>query len=79
VVWNGSMVQQDTEVPGPTRLGDPEAPGAGPIRLQDHWNKVRYRNIWLQRLAPEAFDGGVDGGSDGGPGDGGADAGMDGG
>src|SRR5215470_10622124 len=80
VVWNGSVVQQDTEVPGPTRLGDPESPDAGPIRLQDHWNKVRYRNIWLQPLAPEASDGGVDGGTDGGPGggDAGTDAGPDG-
>jgi Domain of Unknown Function (DUF1080) len=77
VVWNGSVVQQETEVPGPTRLGDPEAPGPGPIRLQDHWNKVRYRNIWLQPLPPEAFDAGVDGGTDGGTG--GGDAGADGG
>ena len=84
VVWNGSVVQQDTEVPGPTRLGDPEAPGPGPIRLQDHWNKVRFRNVWLEKLAPEVFDGGVDagtaegdGGTDGGTGD--ADAGTDGG
>jgi hypothetical protein len=65
VVWNGSVVQQQTEVPGPTKFGDPEAPGPGPIRLQDHWNKVRYRNIWLQSLPPEAFDGGVDGGTGG--------------
>jgi len=71
VVWNGSVVQQDTEVPGPTRLGDPEGPDAGPIRLQDHWNKVRYRNIWLQPLALEPFDGGVDAG----PGDAGTDGG----
>src|SRR5262249_23710981 len=81
VVWNGSVVQQDTEVPGPTRLGDPEGPGPGPIRLQDHWNKVRYRNIWLQPLPPEVLDGGVDGGTDGGTGgeDAGVDAGPDGG
>ena len=78
VVWNGSTVQEETQVPGPTRLGDPEAPGPGPIRLQDHWNKVRYRNIWLQPLPPEAPDAGTgspDGGSDGGTG--GDDAGTD--
>jgi len=81
VVWNGSVVQQETAVPGPTRLGDPEAPGPGPIRLQDHWNKVRYRNIWIQRIAPEPFDAGVDGGTDAGTGgaDGGTDGGADGG
>ena len=67
VVWNGSLVQEDVEVPGPTRLGDPEAPGPGPIRLQDHWNKVRYRNIWIQPLAPEGTDGGTGGAPDGGP------------
>ena len=75
VVWNGSKVQENTEVPGPTRLGDSEAPGDGPIRLQDHWNKVRYRNIWLQPLSPEAPDAGApDAGTDGGT-DAGADAG----
>jgi len=68
VVWNGSVVQEDVEVPGPTRLGDPEAPGPGPIRLQDHWNKVRYRNIWIQPLAPEGVDAGTDGGMDAGTG-----------
>ncbi len=68
VVWNGTVVQEDVEVPGPTRLGDPEAPGPGPIRLQDHWNKVRYRNIWIQPLAPGGTDGGTDGGMDAGTG-----------
>ena len=59
VVWNGSMVQQDTEVSTSTNLGDPEAPGPASLRLQDHGHPVRYRNIWLQPLDP----GGVDGGS----------------
>src|SRR5262249_17349665 len=59
VVWNGSLVQQDTEVPDSTRLGDPEAPGPAPLRLQDHWNRVRFRNIWLETVLPEAPDGGV--------------------
>jgi hypothetical protein len=36
VVWNGSVVQEDVEVPGPTRLGDPRRraradPAAGPL------------------------------------------------
>jgi hypothetical protein len=76
VVWNGSTVQDGTEVPGSTRLGDPEAPGDGPIRLQDHWNKVRYRNVWLQPLPPEAPDAGApDAGSEDAGTDGGTDAG----
>ncbi|HUM12508.1 MAG TPA: DUF1080 domain-containing protein [Myxococcaceae bacterium] len=66
VVWNGSTVQQDTEVPDSTRLGDPEAPGPGPVRLQDHWNRVRFRNIWLQPLAPDEADAGTDAGTNGG-------------
>src|SRR5262249_51343108 len=69
VVWNGSVVQRMTEVPGSTTLGDPEGPGAGPLRLQDHGHPVRYRNIWIAPIpdggfpeeAPDAgeVDGGV--------------------
>jgi hypothetical protein len=78
VVWNGSVVQQDTEVPGSTTLGDAEAPGPAPLRLQDHGHPVRYRNIWLQPLPPEGPDGGTDAGTGEGT-DGGLDAGVDGG
>ena len=67
------MVQQDTEVPGSTTLGDDEAPGEAPLRLQDHGHPVRFRNIWLEQI-----DAGTTPGSDGGVGpgpDGGSDAG----
>ena len=52
VVWNGTRVQKDVEVWGSTTLGDPEVPGEsdGPLRLQDHGHRVRYRNIWVQHL-----------------------------
>jgi hypothetical protein len=45
---NGVVVQQDTEVPGPTTA----APAAkeqptGPLHLQQHGNPVRYRNVWV--------------------------------
>jgi len=35
-----------------TYIGNPEykAHGDGPIRLQDHAHKVRFRNIWLRKL-----------------------------
>jgi len=48
VSWNGTPVQRDVEVP--SSIGDPEAPTPGPLRLQDHGHRVRYRNLWLERL-----------------------------
>ena len=50
VIWNGQEAQKDVDVPAPTRLGDAEAPGDAPLRLQDHGHSVRYRNVWLQKL-----------------------------
>ncbi len=45
---NGLMVQNDVEIPGPTRASmfSDEAP-QGPIMLQNHGDPVRFRNIWL--------------------------------
>jgi hypothetical protein len=50
VTWNGQLVQDDVEVPAPTRLGDAETPGDAPLRLQDHGHGVRFRNVWLKKL-----------------------------
>ncbi|MFJ4467980.1 family 16 glycoside hydrolase [Streptomyces sp. NPDC089424] len=50
VVWNGKKVHDDVVIDGPTGSGRPETPAAGPIRLQDHGNKVRFRNIRVQPL-----------------------------
>jgi hypothetical protein len=50
VIWNGQQAQSNVEVPGPTRLGDAEAPQATPLRLQDHSHGVRYLDIWLREL-----------------------------
>jgi hypothetical protein len=44
VFWNGSEVQHEVELP------DADAQSDDPIRLQDHGHRVRYRNIWLERL-----------------------------
>ncbi|GGT33503.1 hypothetical protein GCM10010271_41830 [Streptomyces kurssanovii] len=50
VVWNGTTVHDGVAVAGPTGAGAPEGPSTGPIRLQDHGSKVRYRNIWIEPL-----------------------------
>ena len=58
VVWNGQLVQDETVIPGPTRLGAPEHSSdagsdgilTGPVVLQDHGYKVRFRNVWLEPL-----------------------------
>lgn len=47
-VWlNGVVVQDNVELPDKTGAGQPEEPTLLPIRLQDHGNPVRFRNIWL--------------------------------
>ncbi len=51
VVWNGKKIHDDITIDGPTGAGRPEGPSAGAIRLQDHGNKVRYRNIWVEPLS----------------------------
>ncbi|WP_199561900.1 family 16 glycoside hydrolase [Micromonospora deserti] len=48
VVWNGAVVHNDVAIDGPTGGGGPEGPSARAIRLQDHGDKVRYRNIWIE-------------------------------
>ena len=44
---NGVLVQDDVALEGPTGQGDPEGPDRGPIYLQDHWNPVVFRNVWI--------------------------------
>jgi hypothetical protein len=51
VVWNGKTVHDDVTIDGPTGGGIVEGPATGPIRLQDHGNKVRYRNVWIEPLS----------------------------
>ncbi|GAA0461886.1 hypothetical protein Ade02nite_16510 [Paractinoplanes deccanensis] len=49
VVWNGRTIHRDVEIPAGTGGNIPEGPATGAIRLQDHGNKVQYRNIWIER------------------------------
>ena len=54
VFHNGVLVQNNVELKGPTvYIGKPEYvahPDKLPIRLQDHGNLVRFRNIWVREL-----------------------------
>ncbi|MZD03503.1 DUF1080 domain-containing protein [Streptomyces sp. SID5785] len=51
VVWNGKKVHDDVAIDGPTGSGAPEGPAAGAVRLQDHGNKVRFRNLRIEPLS----------------------------
>ena len=54
VLHNGVLVHEDVALLGPTshRVRAPYETHAAalPIKLQDHGHRVRFRNIWLQRL-----------------------------
>lgn len=65
VFCNGVLVQDHTPLEGPgghmrrTKAGP--FPESGPLKLQDHGNPVRFRNIWYRPLPPRASQGGTDG------------------
>lgn len=58
IYWNGVLVHNDVEIPGPTGAGKAESPDRavliGPLKLQDHESQaagaVRYRNVWVAQL-----------------------------
>lgn len=53
VLFNGVLVQNNTIILGTTEyIGFPKvAPhGKGPLSLQDHGDKVSFRNIWIREL-----------------------------
>ena len=65
VFCNGVLLQDHTPLEGPgghLRRSSPIAfPEKGVLKLQDHGNPVRFRNIWYRELPPRAIEGGTDG------------------
>jgi hypothetical protein len=65
VFENGVAVLDHAAIEGATghmfRAKATNFPDAGPLRLQDHGNPVRFRNIWYRLLPPRAVEGGDDG------------------
>lgn len=55
VVHNGMLVHHHQEIMGPTGHRNTTSyaspmPSEGPLRLQDHGDLVRYRNIWVRPI-----------------------------
>ncbi|MDQ6873121.1 MAG: DUF1080 domain-containing protein [Gemmatimonadota bacterium] len=54
MLHNGVLIQNNVEIFGNTYHDRPAVYTAHaalqPLRLQDHGNPVRYRNIWIRRL-----------------------------
>lgn len=62
VIVNGVLTQDHTPLEGGgghMKRSSPRAfPEKGPLKLQDHGNPVRYRNIWYRPLPKRAIEGG---------------------
>lgn len=66
VLVNGVVVQDSTAINGGGSWKkrfplDRVFPEKGPLRIQDHGDPVRFRNIWIRPLRDRPLDGGTDG------------------
>jgi hypothetical protein len=55
VIQNGILIQNHTKVTGTTphrQIGTYTPHGDGPVKLQYHGNKLRYRSVWVRKLKP---------------------------
>ena len=57
VLQNGIVIQNNVQIQGATGgATDGDAAAPGPLRLQDHGNPVKYRNIWIAPLPLKGSD-----------------------
>lgn len=65
VLVNGIVTQDSTALEGgggyKSRSASSAWPETGPLKLQDHGNPVRYRNIWYRPLTKRSVENGTDG------------------
>jgi len=65
VFSNGVLVQDHTPLEGPgghhNRSKTGPFPEKGPLKLQDHGNPVRFRNIWYRPLPKRTIEGATEG------------------